>query len=154
MNLLPILAQAATSAGAQIGRSLTCLLCLLTAAGAAVTVARLSVGYLISKGERQRRIIENFNNSHSELQRKFQDQLDRLADRHQECQQDFQAYVALMSDIQSMILRDVIETIKNIETINEGSALANRDMMTTISIVRPTARALDRANCDAGDEDI
>jgi hypothetical protein len=154
MNLFPILAQSATVVDASVGRSLISLIGLLAAAGTAVAITRWYVGYLSSKGEQQRRIIEEFNDSHAELQSKFQDQLDRLSDRHQESQQDFQAYVALMGDIQTMILRDVIVTIKNIEKINDGSTVANHGMLTTISTVRSTIRALDSPHCDAADEDI
>jgi phosphoenolpyruvate-protein kinase (PTS system EI component) len=154
MILFPILAQTATFADAHLGRSLASLFGLLILAGTAVALARWYFDYLRGKGERQRRIIEDFNISHAELQKKFQEQLDRLSDRQQESQQDFQAYVAIMSDIQTMILRDVIVTIRNIEKINGGSAVATHGLTTTIRTVWPAIHALDSAQCDAADGEI
>jgi hypothetical protein len=151
MSLFPVLAQTATLADVRMWRSITGVLCFLTVAVTSVTITRWYVGYLNGKVERQRRIVEEFNNSHAEMQSKFQDQLDRLADCHQESQQDFQAYVALMSDIQTMILRDVIATIKNIEQIKGAATTANSGMMTTVSTVGPNIRALDGSKCDATD---
>jgi hypothetical protein len=154
MNLFPILAQTTTLVDASVGRTLISLLGLLALAGPAVAFAQWYVGYLSKTGEQQRRIIEDFKNSHADLQRIYQEQLDLLSDRHQETQQNFQAYVALMSDIQTMILRDVIETMKNIEMINNGSMVTNYGMMTSISTVRSTIRELDAPNCDAADGDL
>ncbi len=154
MNLVPILAQTATFLDASMVQSLSFLFGSLAAAGTFVAITRWYVGHLTSRAERERRILEDFNISHAEIQRKFQEQLDRLSDRNLEAQQDFQAYVSLMSDISPMILRDVIVTMKTIEKIGGGSTVTSYGLETTISSVQPTVRANDDPCRETADGDF
>ena len=58
--------------------------------------------------------------SHS---RHFRNQLDRLSDRHQECQDDFQLYLDTTCAAHNMLLRDVIVAMKAVESANAGSSV-------------------------------
>ena len=138
MNPLPILAQCETFLAVGGERTVISLLGSFAAAGTLIAVARWYVGFLRSKGERHRVVINDLAGSHADLQRNFQEQLDRLSDRHQENQRDFQTYVALMSDIQNTLLRDVIVTIKRVETTNPGLSVADQDMRAAISALAST----------------
>jgi hypothetical protein len=154
MSCLPIVTQAATSIDAGFGRTLITLLGSLGAGCTVIAAARWYVGFLKSKGERERWVIENFKGSHTDLQRNFQDQLDRLSDQNMDTQQEFQTYVAVMSDIQNMVLLDVITTMKNIEKINDGSKATVHRLNRTIEILRSTDHGIDSPHRDATDRDI
>src|SRR5262249_48161219 len=81
MNGLLVLAQAATNVDPNaIGVSITSLLGSLGAAGAAVAVTYYFLGFLRNEGQKQDRIFSEFRDYHAESQKKFQDQLERLAD--------------------------------------------------------------------------
>ncbi len=154
MGFLPIVAQAATSIDAGVGRTLITLLGSLGAACTVIAAARWCVGFLKSKGERERGVIEKFKGSHTDLQRNFQDQLDRLSDRHQNTQQEFQTYVALMSDIQNMILRDVITTMKIIEKTNDGSKATVHHLNTTLEVLQSTQDGIDSPHRETTSRDF
>ena len=151
MNLFLILAQAPTFVDAGAGQLFPSLLGSLGTAGAAIAVTRWYVGFLRTKAERERRIIEDFKGCHSDLQREFQDQLDRLFDCHQQSQQAFQTYVALISDTQNTIVRDMIVMINNNEKIIDGSTEKILGIQTSIGALRPTGSAIDSQACHMAD---
>jgi hypothetical protein len=64
-----------------IGVSVAALVGSLAAAGAAVAVTGYFLGFLRTEGLERDRIFSEFRDYHAESQKKFQDQLDRLADR-------------------------------------------------------------------------
>ena len=72
-----------------VGVSITSVLGSLGAAGAAVTVTYYFLGFLRDQSEKQSRLFQDFKDYHSESQKKFQDQLDRLSDRQEQSQRGF-----------------------------------------------------------------
>ncbi len=108
MNLFSVLTCSAISLDPRVGLSITRLLGSLGAAGATLTATHYFLGFLKSRENGRARIVEEFKDHHSESQRKFQDQLDRLFTRQQENQHDFQTQIGQMSESHNIILRDAI----------------------------------------------
>src|SRR4051812_27531019 len=116
MNGLFVLAQAANTVDAgSVGVSITSLLGSLGAAGAAVTVTYYFLGFLRDQGEKQSHLFQDFKDFHSDSQKKFQEQLDRLSDRQEQSQRGFQDQVTRITEAQNTLLRDAILAMKSVE---------------------------------------
>lgn len=106
-----------------IGVSVSALIGSLGAAGAAVAVTYYFLGFLRNEGQKQDRIFSEFRDYHAESQKKFQDQLERLADRQEQFQRGFQDQVSRMSETQNALLRDCILAMKAVEKTLESSTV-------------------------------
>ena len=143
MNLIPILAGPrirSTIARRRLVFGLRMSIGGLGAALAIVTVTRGFVGSIITSAAEQRRIIE-----HSGALNAITEEIPGTAgptfDRRHESQQEFQVCVALMSDIQNIVLRDVIVTMRNIDEINGGSSSTIQGVQSSVGTLRrPFAR--------------
>ncbi len=144
MNGLFVLAQAATTVDPNsIGVSITSLIGSLGAAGAAVAVTYYFLGFLRTEGEKQDRTFADFRNFHSESQKKFQDQLERLADRHEQFQRGFQEQVSRMAEAQNTLLRDAILAMKSVEKTLDGSSTSIHGMEKTIGALQVSVNGID-----------
>jgi hypothetical protein len=121
MKALLLFAQAAPAVADPnaIGVSITSLIGSLGAAGAAVAVTYYFLGFL----REQDRILGEFREYHADSQKKFQDQLERLADRQEQFQRSMQDQVTRMSETQNALLRDSILAMKAVEkTLDQATA--------------------------------
>jgi hypothetical protein len=144
MNGLFLLAQAATNVDPNaIGVSVTSLVGSLGAAGAAVAVTYYFLGFLRNEGQKQDRIFSEFRDYHAESQKKFQDQLDRLADRQEQFQRGFQEQVARMSDTQNTLLRDSILAMKAVEKTLDNSTATVHGMEKAIGALQISMNGID-----------
>lgn len=144
MNGLFVLAQAAVNADPNaIGVSITSVVGSLGAAGAAVAVTYYFLGFLRNEGQKQDRIFSEFRDYHAESQRKFQDQLDRLADRQEQFQRGFQDQVSRLSETQNALLRDNILAMKSVEKTLEGSSATIHGMEKTISALQVSMNGIE-----------
>lgn len=73
--------------------SITSLLGALGAAGAAVAITYYFLCFLREESEKHGRLFQDFRDYHAESQKKFQDQLDRLSDRHEQSLRTCLGYV-------------------------------------------------------------
>jgi hypothetical protein len=139
-----VLAQAASSVDASsIGVSITSLLGSLGAAGAAVVVTYYFLGFLKDQGEKQDRLFGQFKDYHTESQKKFQDQLDRLTDRQEQSQHAFQEQVSRITEAQNVLLRDAILAMKSVEKTLDGSTATIRGIEKTITALQLAVGAID-----------
>lgn len=149
-----MLAQAATTVDPNaIGVSVTSLIGSLGAAGAAVAVTYYFLGFLRNEGEKQDRIFSEFRDYHAESQKKFQDQLDRLADRQEQFQRGFQEQVSRISEAQNTLLRDSILTMKSVEKTMDTSTTTLRGMEKAIGSLQVSMNGIDvmiRRTIEAG----
>ena len=100
MNGVMIFAEATNAVDSSaIGLSITSLLGSLGAAGAAVAVTYYFLIFLKDQSEKQNRLFEDFKDYHTESQKKFQDQLDRLSDRQEQSQRGFQDQVTRITEV-------------------------------------------------------
>ena len=144
MNGLFVLAQAAAIVDPNaIGVSITSLIGSLGAAGAAVAVTYYFLGFLRNEGQKQDRIFAEFRDYHAESQKKFQDQLDRLADRQEQFQRGFQDQVSRMSETQNALLRDCILAMKSVEKTLDNSTETVHGMEKTIGGLQVSMNGID-----------
>src|SRR5580700_5348129 len=120
MKNLMIFAQAANTIDpSAVGVSITSLVGSLGAAGAAVVVTYYFLVFLKDQSEKQNHLFEDFKDYHTESQKKFQDQLDRLSDRQEQSQRGFQEQVTRITEAQNGLLRDAIVAMKAVEKSQE-----------------------------------
>jgi len=144
MNEIPTLAQLTeTLAESDIGSPVTNLISSLGTAGAAVIVTYYFLNFLKGQEQGQKQIVAQFEEYHGESQRKFQEQLDRLADLQEASQQNFQEQVSRITESQNAILRQSILAMKAIEKTTEGSALTTRGIEKTIDSLQLAVRIID-----------
>lgn len=144
--IMPLLAQAASTAvdpATSLGVTITSLIGSLGAAGAAVAVTYYFLGFLRTDSEKRDRTIQEFREYHSESQKKFQDQLDRLADRGEAAQRSFQEQIARMAETQNALLRDSILTMKSVEKSLENSTETIRGIEKTIASLQFSINGID-----------
>jgi hypothetical protein len=144
MNALSMLSQAAsTSDPGAVGVSITSLIGSFGAAGAAVAVTYYFLGFLKDQAGKQDRLFQEFRDYHAESQRKFQEQLDRLAERQVQSQQAFQDQIGRITDAQNLLLRDAIVTTKSVEKTVDASTEAIRDIEKTIASLQTSIGTID-----------
>ena len=144
MNRLVILAQTAAcdrpQRGWRIGHEPAWF---AGAAGAAVAVTYYFLIFLKDQSEKQNRLFEDFKDYHSESQKKFQDQLDRLSDRQEQSQRGFQDQVTRITEAQNVLLRDAIVAMKAVEKSQDTAADTVRGIERTISSLQAAIAAID-----------
>jgi DNA anti-recombination protein RmuC len=144
MSGLPALAQVTHPSDAQaIGISITSLIGSLGAAGAAVAVTYYFLAFLRNEAQNQDRVLEEFRQYHTDSQKKFQDQLDRLADRQQQLQQAFQDQITRITESQGTLLRDAVLAMRSVEKSLEGSTGTIHGMERTVSALQASMRSID-----------
>jgi hypothetical protein len=144
MNGLLLLAQVTPNVDPNaIGVSVTSLIGSLGAAGAAVAVTYYFLGFLRNEGQKQDRIFSEFRDYHAESQKKFQDQLDRLADRQEQFQRGVQDQVSRMSETQNTLLRDSILTMKAVEKSLDNSIVTVHSMEKAIGALQVSMNGID-----------
>jgi flagellar hook-basal body complex protein FliE len=144
MNGLFVLAQAAANVDPNaIGVSITSVVGSLGAAGAAVAVTYYFLGFLRNEGEKQDRIFAEFRDYHAESQKKFQDQLERLADRQEQFQRGFQDQVSRMAETQNALLRDCILAMKAAEKTLDNSTATVHGMEKAIGAIQVSMSGID-----------
>jgi len=144
MNGLFVLAQAATNVDPNaIGVSITSLIGSLGAAGAAVAVTYYFLGFLRNEGQKQDRIFSEFRDYHAESQKKFQDQLERLADRQEQFQRGVQDQVSRMSETQNTLLRDSVLAMKAVEKSLDNSIATVHGMEKAIGVLQISMNGMD-----------
>jgi hypothetical protein len=144
MNGLFVLAQAANASDpGAVGVSITRLLGSLGAAGAAVAVTYYFLGFLKDQGEKQNRLLQDFKDYHTDSQKKFQDQLDRLTDRQEQSQRAFQEQVSRVTEAQNTLLRDAILAMKSVEKTLDSSTATIHGIEKTISSLQLAVGAID-----------
>ena len=143
-----VLAQASATENG-LGVTLASLVSTLTAAGAAVIVTTYFLGFLKDHGNAQKFIIEQFRGYHLDSQRKFQDQIDRLADRQAESLSTYRAQMSRVTATQNAMLDDAIQTMKSIERTLEGSNATIQGVESTIEALKKAIRAIDLVNGSA-----
>jgi phosphoenolpyruvate-protein kinase (PTS system EI component) len=144
MNALILLAQAGNSIDSSaVGVSITSVLGSLGAAGAAVTVTYYFLGFLKDQSEKQGHLFQDFKDYHSESQKKFQDQLDRLSDRQEQSQRAFQDQVTRITEAQNALLRDAILAMKAVEKSQDGAIDTIRGIEKTIGSLQAAVTAIE-----------
>ena len=144
MNGLFVLAEAATVVDPNaIGVSITSLIGSLGAAGAAVAVTYYFLGFLRNEGQKQDRIFSEFRDYHAESQKKFQDQLERLADRQEQFQRGFLDQVSRMSETQNTLLRDCVLAMKAVEKTLDSSTATVHGMERAVSALQVSMNGID-----------
>ncbi len=144
MNGPFLLAQAAANVDPNaIGVSVTSLIGSLGAAGAAVAVTYYFLGFLRTEGEKQDRIFTEFRDYHAESQKKFQDQLERLADRQEQFQRGVQDQVSRMSEAQNTLLRDCILAMKSMEKTLDNSTATVHGVEKSIGALQVSMNGID-----------
>ena len=144
MNDLLVLAQAAPNVDPNaIGVSITSLIGSLGAAGAAVAVTYYFLGFLRNEQGKQDRIFSEFRDYHAESQKKFQDQLDRLADRQEQFHRGVQDQVSRMSETQNTLLRDSVLAMKAVEKSLDNSIATVHGMEKAIGVLQISMNGMD-----------
>jgi hypothetical protein len=144
MNQLPALAQITqTVVDSDGGWSVTNLVGSLGTAGAAVIVTYYFLNFLKDQEQGQKQIVVQFEEYHGESQRKFQEQLDRLADLQEASQHNFQEQVNRITESQNAILRESILAMKSIEKTTEGSSATIHGVQQTIDSLQRAVRIID-----------
>jgi DNA anti-recombination protein RmuC len=144
MSGLPALAQVANPAEMHaIGVSITSLIGSLGAAGAAVAVTYYFLAFLRNEAQKQGHVLEEFRQYHTDSQKKFQDQLDRLTDRQQQLQQAFQDQITRMAESQGSLLRDAVLAMRSVEKSLEGSTGTIHGMEKTVFALQASMRSID-----------
>ena len=109
-------------------------------AGAAVAVTYYFLVFLKDQSEKQNRLFEDFKDYHTESQKKFQDQLDRLSDRQEQSQRGFQDQVTRITESQNLLLRDAILAMKAVEKSQDGATDTIRGLEKTIASLQLAVR--------------
>ncbi len=144
MNVLPSLTQITnTVAESDVGLPVTNLISSLGTAGAAVIVTYYFLNFLKNQEQGQKQIVVQFEEYYGESQRKFQEQLDRLADLQEASQHNFQEQVSRITESQNAILRESILAMKSIEKSTEGSSATIRGIQKTIDSLQLAVRVID-----------
>lgn len=144
MNGPILLAQAAANVDPNaLGVSVTSLIGSLGAAGAAVAVTYYFLGFLRTEGEKQDRVFSEFRDYHAESQKKFQDQLERLADRQEQFQRGVQDQVSRMSEAQNTLLRDCILAMKSMEKTLDNSTATVHGVEKSIGALQVSMNGID-----------
>ena len=144
MNNPMVFAQAANTIDASaVGVSITSLVGSLGAAGAAVAVTYYFLVFLKDQSEKQNRLFEDFKDYHTESQKKFQDQLDRLSDRQEQSQRAFQEQVTRITEAQNLLLRDAILAMKAVEKSQDGAVETIRGIEKTIASLQLAVGSID-----------
>jgi hypothetical protein len=144
MNVLIVLAQGANGVDpATVGLSIPGLVGSLGAAGAAVAVTYYFLGFLKDQSQKQNLLFDAFRQYHSESQKRFQDQLDRLTNRQEQSQRAFQNQVSRVSEAQNTLLRDAVLAMKAVEKTLDSSSETIRSIEKTITSLQVTVSALD-----------
>ena len=144
MNGVMIFAEATNAVDSSaIGLSITSLLGSLGAAGAAVAVTYYFLVFLKDQSEKQNRLFEDFKDYHTESQKKFQDQLDRLSDRQEQSQRGFQDQVTRITEAQNLLLRDAILAMKAVEKSQDSATETIRGIEKTIASLQLAVGAID-----------
>lgn len=144
MSDILMFAQAATNVDPNaIGVSITSLVGSLGAAGAAVAVTYYFLGFLRNEGQKQDRIFSEFRDYHAESQKKFQDQLERLADRQEQFQRGVQDQVSRMSEAQNSLLRDSILAMKAVEKTLDNSTATVHGVEKAIGALQVSMNGID-----------
>ncbi len=139
----PLMIAQASSVDPGLGVSIASLVSSLSAAGAAVVVTYYFLGFLKERGEDQKQIMGQFRGYHAESQRKFQDQIDRLADRQSEAFDQFRAQVGRVTETQNAMLKDAITTMKSIEKTLDVSSTTIQGIETTVGSLQRAVGAID-----------
>ncbi len=145
MNALLLFAQAtpAVADPNAIGVSITSLIGSLGAAGAAVAVTYYFLGFLRDQALKQDRILGEFREYHADSQKKFQDQLDRLADRQEQFQRSMQDQVTRMSETQNALLRDSILAMKAVEKTLDQATSTVHSMEKSVGTLQVSVNGID-----------
>jgi phosphoenolpyruvate-protein kinase (PTS system EI component) len=144
MSGLMIFGQAANmSDSSAVGVSITSLLGSLGAAGAAVAVTYYFLVFLKDQSEKQNRLFQDFKDYHTESQKKFQDQLDRLSDRQEQSQRGFQDQVTRITEAQNLLLRDAILAMRAVEKSQDNATDTIRGIEKTIASLQLAVGAID-----------
>ena len=144
MNALLSFAQTTNPLDAStVGVSITSLLGSLGAAGAAVAVTYYFLVFLKDQSEKQNRLFQDFKEYHTESQKKFQDQLDRLSDRQEQSQRGFQEQITRITEAQNLLLRDAILAMKSVEKSQDNAADTIRGIEKTIASLQMAVSAID-----------
>jgi hypothetical protein len=130
-------------AESDIGWPGTDLLSSLGTAGAAVIVTYCFLNFLKDQEQRQKQIVVQFEEYHTESQRKFQEQLDRLADLQEASQTNFQEQVRRITEAQNAILRESILAMRSIEKTTEGTSPTICEIQKTIDSLQFAVRVID-----------
>jgi phosphoenolpyruvate-protein kinase (PTS system EI component) len=126
-----------------VGISITSLLGSLGAAGAAVAVTYYFLVFLKDQSEKQNRLFQDFKDYHTESQKKFQDQLDRLSDRQEQSQRGFQDQVTRITEAQNLLLRDAILAMRAVEKSQDSATDTIRGIEKTIASLQLAVGAID-----------
>src|SRR5262245_60169764 len=126
-----------------VGVSITSLIGSFGAAGAAVAVTYYFLGYLKDQAGKQDRLFQEFRDYHTESQKKFKDQLDRLTERQVQSQQAFQEQIGRITDAQNLLLRDAIVATKSVEKTVDASTEAIRGIEKTIASLQTSIATID-----------
>jgi len=144
MSYFPVLAHITkTVVDSDGGSPVASLIGSLGTAGAAVIVTYYFLSFLKDHEEAQKQIVVQFEEYHGESQRKFQEQLDRLADMQEASQHNFQDQVNRITESQTSILRESILAMKSIEKTTEGSCATIHGIQQTIDSVQHSVRVID-----------
>jgi hypothetical protein len=144
MNALLALAQfTRLFAESAVAWPVTDLLGSLGAASAAVCVTYCFLNFLRNQEERQKQILVQFDEIQKEAQRKFQEQLDRLADLREASQHNFQEQIGRLTESHNLILRESIVAMKSIEKTTERSTATTREIQKTIDSLHVAVRMID-----------
>jgi len=144
MNALSILSQAANTVDpGSVGVSITSLIGSFGAAGAAVAVTYYFLSFLKDQAGKQERLFQDFRDYHTESQKKFQDQLDRLTDRQVQSQQSFQDQVGRLTEAQNLQLRDAIVATKSVEKTVDNSTEVIRGIEKTVTSLQLSMGTID-----------
>jgi hypothetical protein len=143
MNGLMGFAQSTSAIDSNVGVSITSLLGSLGAAGAAVAVTYYFLVFLKDQSEKQHRLVEDFKDYHTECQKKFQDQLDRLSDRQEQSQRGYQDQVARITEAQNLLLRDAIVAMKSVEKSQDAAIETIRGIEKTLASLQLAVGSID-----------
>jgi len=139
-----VLAQAAGAQDAgPAGVSLTGLIGSLGAAAAAVIVTFYFLSFLKDQGEKQVQMYQDFKDSHTNSQKKLQEQVDRLTDRHMQSQRTFQDQIGRITDAQNTLLREAVFAMKSVEKTLDSSIETIRGVESKTDSLKISVTAID-----------
>jgi uncharacterized membrane-anchored protein YhcB (DUF1043 family) len=113
----------------------------LAAAGAAVVVTYYFLAFLRCHAEAQKSIFQQFRVYQAESQRKFQEQIDQIADRREQELDLYRAQVRRVNENQAVTLREMIETLKTIEQSLSASRQTVAGLEQTLEWLRRAIKA-------------
>jgi hypothetical protein len=144
MNELPALTQfAGALAASDVGWPFTDLIGSFGTASAAVVVTYWFLNFLKEQELLQKQIVVQFEEYHGGSQRKYQEQLDRLADLQEATQHNFQEQISRLTDSQNAILRESIVAMQSIEKTTDGSRATIREIQKTIDSLQFAIQVID-----------